>query len=264
MRRRIITALVTGTATVLLAGCGPLAGGAGGDTPTAVTTTALASPREKLAAAVPDGSAGRYAFSFKDAQSTTKGVVEPKAKRVSMTTSYKEPELGFTLTMSYLVVEADQWVKISFDKKIAGLPQLPKKWLRVDPAKIEDNPFDGAEDPDPIAAGMLFDAIVDVKESEPGTYAGTLDLTKAPEAQIVDEDGLKALGAKAKGVAFTATLDDAGRLSVLDIKVPAYAQVKAFTHHATYGDYGSAAQVEAPAASASQDAPDEAYELLNS
>jgi len=262
MRRRIITALVAGTATALLAGCGPLS--KDGGSAAAPATTAPPSAQEKLVAAVPDGSAGRYAFSFKDLQSTTKGVVDPKGKRVSMTTSYKEPELGFTLTMSYLVVETDQWVKISFDKKIPGLPQLPKKWLKVDPAKVKDDVLEGVDDPDPIAAGILFGAINEVKESKPGTFAGTLDLTKAADAQVVDEDGLKALGAKAKSVAFTAALDDAGRLSTLDIKVPAYAKVKAFTHHATYGQYGSAAAVEPPAASASQKAPEEAYELLNS
>ncbi len=259
MRRRIITALVAGTATALLAGCGQLGGGAGTATPTTPPTA-----REKLAAAVPDGSAGRYAFSFKDSASSTKGVVEPKAKRVSMTISYKEPELGFTMTMAYLVVEADQWVKISFDKQLPGMPRLPKKWLKVDPAKVEDDAFSGVEDPDPIAAGMLFGAIVDAEETKPGTFAGTLDLSKAADAQIVDEDGLKALGAKAKAVPFTAVLDDTGRLTTLDIKVPAYAKAKAFTHHATYGAYGSAPEVTAPAAGDSQAATDEAYELLNS
>ncbi|HEV7713568.1 MAG TPA: hypothetical protein VGP16_35565 [Asanoa sp.] len=262
MRRRIITALVAGTATAMLAGCGAL--GSEPSAPVAVTTTAPPSAQEKLAAAVPDGSAGRYAFSFKDSASTTSGVVDPKSQRISMTTAYKEPELGFTLTMSFLLVEKDEWVKISFDKKIPGLPKLPKKWMRVDKSKIEDDPFTNLEDPDPVAASALFDAIVKVSEDKPGTFAGTLDLTKAEAAQIVDEDGIKALGAKAKAVPFTATLDDAGRLATIDIKVPAYAKVKAFTHHATYSKYGSAPEVKAPAASASQDAPAAAYELLNS
>lgn len=261
MRRRIITALVAGTATVLLAGCGQLGGGdaAGTAAPTTPPTA-----REKLAAAVPDGSAGRYAFSFKDTATTTKGVVEPKAKRVSMTIAYKEPELGFTMTMAYLVVEADQWVKISFDKKLPGMPRLPKKWMKVDPAKVEDDTLEGVEDPDPLAAGVLFTAIVDTEETKPGTFTGTLDLSRAADAQIVDEDGLKALGDKAKAVPFTAIVDDAGRLTTLDIKVPAYAKVKAFTHHATYSAYGSAPEVTAPAAGDSQAATDEAYELLNS
>jgi hypothetical protein len=144
------------------------------------------------------------------------------------------------------------------------LPQLPKKWLKVDKSKVDDDPFTNLEDPDPVAAAALFDAIVKVSEDKPGTFTGTLDLTKAEEAQIVDDDGIKALAAKAKAVAFTATLDDAGRLATIDIKVPGYAKVKAFTHHATYSKYGSAPEVKAPAASASQDAPAAAYELLNS
>ncbi|MEV4622720.1 hypothetical protein AB0J74_28905 [Asanoa sp. NPDC049573] len=259
MRRRIITALVAGAATALLAGCGAL-----GSEPSAPATTAPPSAREKLAASVPDGSAGRYAFSFKDGESNTSGVVDPKSQRISMTTSYKEKDLGFTLTMSYLVIKKDQWVKISFDKKLPGLPQLPKKWLRLDTSKVKDDPFTNLEDPDPVAAADLFDAIVKVSEDKPGTFTGTLDLTKATVASIVDDDGLKALGAKAEAVPFTATLDDAGRLATIDIKVPGYAKVKAFTHHATYSEYGSAPEVNAPAASASQDAPAAAYDLLNS
>lgn len=262
MRPRIITAFAAATAAAaLLAGCGQLGGAAGG---AATATTAPASAQEKLAAAVPDTSAGRYAFSFKDATSSTDGVVDAASRKLSMTTAYKEVEAGFTLTMSYLVVDKDQWVKISFDKQLPGMPKLPKTWLRLDQSKIKDDPFTNLDDPDPVGAGALVDAIVEVSEAEPGTFAGTLDLTKATEASVVDDDGLEALGAKATAVPFTATLDDAGRLATIDIKVPAYAKVEAFTHHSTYDKYGSAPEVRAPAANASQDAPAAAYELLNS
>jgi hypothetical protein len=262
MRRRIITALVAGTATAVLAGCGALTGSEAA-TPTTPATTAPPTAEEKLLAAVPDGSAGRYAFSFNDGQSATSGVVDPKNQRISMTISYKEPELGFTLTMAYVVVEKDQWVKISFDKKIPGMPQLPKKWLKLDPSKVDDDPFTNLKDPDPVASAAIFHAINEVSEKKPGAFAGTLDLGITGAAQVVDADALKALGTKADAVPFTATLDDKGRLATVDVKVPGYAKVKAFTHHATYSKYGSAPEVKAPAASASQKAPDEAYELLN-
>ncbi|MDG4820600.1 hypothetical protein O7635_01880 [Asanoa sp. WMMD1127] len=258
MRRRIITALVAGTAAALLAACGPLAEDAA-----APATSAPATPQEKLAAAVPDGTEGRYAFALKDGESTTKGVVDAKAKRSTLTVTYKEPEVGFTMTMSYLLVEADQWVKITFDKQLPGMPKLPKKWLLIDKSKVDDGAPVSPADPDPVGAGDLVDAIVEVKESKPGTFTGTVDLTKADKAAIVDEEGLAALGGKAKAVPFTATVDDAGRLASIDIKVPAHGEVKAATHHATFSAYGSAPEVSAPSAGASQPAPAAAYELLN-
>jgi hypothetical protein len=159
-------------------------------------------------------------------------------------------------------------MKVSFSNTagLTGLPKLPKKWLLLDPAKVADPEnapltFDG---PDPVNAAVLFASVVTVKETGPGRYRGTLDLTKAADAGVAEAKEITAMGAAAKAAPFTATLDASGRLTDLRIKMPAAGKTRAYEHKITYTDYGDAPTVTAPSATGSQKAPAEAYELLNS
>jgi hypothetical protein len=105
---------------------------------------------------------------------------------------------------------------------------------------------------------------VDVQSTGDRKYTGTLDLTKATDADIVDKKIVKDLGEAAKSVPFEATLDDKGRLSSLKINVPAGTKTKAQTWEVTYSDYGTAPKVEKPPAAETMEAPQAVYNLLNS
>lgn len=257
MRRTIAMTLAAGV--MLLGGCGTV------NEPTAAPP-APKTPKEKLLDAVPDGSQGTFSFTLKDAETTAKGAVDPKAKRLHLTSEYKDKELGFTMTMGYLIIDQESWVKITFanTKGVTGLPKLPKKWLHLDRTKVKDQEDVGFGDPDPASAVSLFRSIVDVTEPAAGQFTGTVDLTTATKAEILDKQGLDALGAQAKAVPFRAVVDGQGRLTSIELDVPAYGEVKAYTHQATYSDYGAAPAVEEPPAGETQEAPAEAYELLNS
>ena len=92
----------------------------------------------------------------------------------------------------------------------------------------------------------------------------TIDLTAAPDATIVDEEVLKDLGDAAKAVPFTAVIGADGHLTTLTVKVPKAGKNKAYTYTEKYADYGTAKPVAAPADGEAQEAPDSAYEMLNS
>lgn len=253
MKRRIITAL----AVLALAG---------GCAETGSEAPAPATPKDKLLAAVPDGSQGNFRFTLKDAETTGKGVVDPAGKRMQLTTEYKDKKLGFTMTMGFLIIDQESWIKVTFanTKGLTGLPKLPKKWLHLDRSKVTDQEDIDFDDPDPAGAVALFRSIVDVAESTTGQFAGTVDLTQATETEVLDAAELAALGEKAKAVPFQALVDTTGRLTSIEINVPAFGDAPAYTHQATYGDYGVAPAVEEPPAGQTQEAPAAAYELLNS
>lgn len=259
MKRTIVMALAAGLAAVA-GGCAGLTGDDPAEAPKAQT------PQEKLLDAVPDGSQGNFRFTLKDAELTGKGVMDPATKRLLLTTDYKDADLGFTMTMGMLVIDEESWMKITFANTdgLTGLPKLPKKWLRLDRSKVKDQEDVGFDDPDPAGANALFRAIVAATESGAGTFTGTLDLTRATEAEIVDQAALDALGQQAKAVPFTANVDSQGRLAAIEIKVPAHGDAKAYTHQVTYADYGAAPAIEEPPANQVAEATQEAYDLLNS
>ena len=245
-----------GTATDRDASAGQGAGVRASSTP--------ATPKEALLAAVPDGSQGSFRFALVDPEATGSGVVDPATKTVHLTTVVKDVENNLKVTMSFLVIDQESWMKVSFNKRLPGLPKLPKKWLHLDRKQIKDDDavltFD---DPDPAATSTLFEASADVVEVGTGRYRGTVDLTAATNAEVVDAETLAALGEAAKRVPFEAVVDSAGRLTSVAVDVPAAGETPAFRHTAKYHDYGTATAPAAPAAGQAQEAPAEAYEMLN-
>jgi hypothetical protein len=224
-------------------------------------------PKEALIASVPDGSEGRYRFTVTDADMTSTGEVDPTAKGVHIASAYTDKDLGFTMNMAFLVVDQQAWTRITFTdtKSLTGLPELPDNWLRLDPTKVKDPDsmplaFDGA---DPVNATSLLRSAVSANDKGSGRFDGTLDLTRASDAEVVDPDGLTALGEAAKAVPFTATVDAGGRLASITVEVPAAGETPAHQFVVTYADYGSAPAVSPPVAAEATDAPAAAYELLN-
>ncbi|GAA1806065.1 hypothetical protein GCM10009682_29880 [Luedemannella flava] len=263
MHRRSFTTAAVGLGLALaLAACGPADDNAGGAAP----TTAPASPKDTLIAAAPASSGKSFSFTSTGAGAKGSGRVDPASKGNDLSFAYTDAELGFTMDMKFLVVDADAWVKITFENTdgLTGLPKYPKKWMHLDKSKVTDTDGEYIFDPDPLSTSSVLKAIVSAEKAGEGDYSGTLDLTAAPDATIVDEEVLKDLGDAAKAVPFTATIGADGHLATLTVKVPKAGKNKAYTYTEKYADYGTAKPVSAPAAGDAQEAPDSAYEMLNS
>ncbi|WIM97536.1 hypothetical protein ACTOB_001065 [Actinoplanes oblitus] len=247
-------------ALMILGGCGQAAG------PEAAKPAAP-TPAEVLKKAVPSTATDVFHYAITGGVQTGSGVVDSAKKTMTIDVTQKEPDAGFTMTMKLLMVGDDAWAKISFGGDTTGLdlPALPKKWMKLDAAKLgadaQDMTYDGQIDPGNVST--LVDAAAGLTEKSPGHFAGTVDLTQAADADIVEAETLSALGDKARAVPFEATLDARGRVSTATVRVPAAGKSKALTYHVTYDQYDSARSPSAPTGSAQVKAPKAAYDLLN-
>jgi len=228
-------------------------------------TPSPATPKDQLLAAVPDGSQGNFRYTFNDAETQGSGVVDPAGKKLRHTVVYKDRALGFSMTMTFLVVDQEAWLRATFanTENVTGLPKLPKTWMRLDRSKIENFEDLGFDDPDPAGAASLFQSTVEVRPAGTGEYRGIVDLSRATGLELVDREVVTALGAKAKSIPFRATVDGAGRLTLVSLDVPAAGQTRAATYRMAYADYGSAPPVTQPAGSQVREAPPEVYDLIN-
>jgi hypothetical protein len=247
-------------ALLILAGCGQV---------TETEQPPAPTPAETLRKGVPTTAADIFHYAISDGSKAASGIVDTANKTLTTDFNEKIPDAGFTLTMRFLVVGDDSWAKISFGSAPAGLglPKLPKKWMKLDTKKLgaeAEKDLTYADQTDPGYIGTLVAAAAGLTEKSPGRFSGTVDLTQATEAEIVDTATLTALGEKAKTVPFEASLDAKGRISTATVKVPAAGKVKAMTYEVSYDQYGSAEGVPAPTGSAQVAAPKAAYDLLNS
>jgi len=257
---------------VLLAVSVTVAGGCGGADPGSEVlespSSAPLGPWNTLVKALPDASTGSFRFTVRGGGQPMSGVLDAAKHSYRFDVSEREPSLGFTLTMNFLVVEKQSWIKIKFTdaEGLTGLPKLPNKWMLIDPDKIKDKddaPLEYADETDPGEAGAILRAIVEVEQTGAGQFAGTTDLTRQGDAEIVDAATLKALGAKAKSVPFEATVDGQGRLTRAVVRIPAAGQAEAAEYEVIYSDFGTAPSPSAPAADQQQKATEAAYEMVN-
>jgi hypothetical protein len=133
------------------------------------------------------------------------------------------------------------------------------KWMHIDAAKVPaGSPF-SMESNDPKSAAKLIESAAQVEKTGPSSFSGVLDMTKSP---TVDSDSIKALGAKANAVPFTAKADDQGRLVELVIDMEAI-MPSAGKMTTTYSDFGTDVRVEAPPASEAIEMPKEMLGVVN-
>lgn len=237
------------------------------DEPGKTTSPTPANPKDALVASVQKLQKSSFTFEQTIAGGKGGGSVDPVAKNATVKINFQDAESGAKFAMELLLLAEDVYMKLDFgDLPVPGLPPADK-WQHVDKSKLKnpkDLDLDIASDADPAGASAIFDAIVDVEKVGDRQYKGTVDLSKATDAGIVDEDVVKAVGDQAKTVPFEAALDDQGRLTSVKLSVPAVGKVKAQTWEITYSNYGSAPKLEKPPASQIQEASASVYELLNS
>lgn len=243
------------------------------DSPTAESKStapaAPADPKEALLASTKEIQQGNFSFTIKGGELNGEGKVHKPSKSAEMKLSSPATSADdMSMNMHLVFIDTDSWVKMEFGGPMAdsvpALKAMKGKYQHLDRSKIKDSDelnFDFA-DVDPAGSDKLVNAITDVKKTGEGTYAGTIDTTKATDADLLDEEAVKALGAKANALPFTAKLDPQGRLTEFTVEVPAAGSAKAQQLTVTYADYGTVSAAQAPPAGKTVEASDQVYEMF--
>lgn len=259
-RRWAVAGLAVAVSLAFATGCGK-----DSDEPGTTPSPTPPNPKDALVASVAEIQKNSFTFDMKATNATGTGSVDPAAKSAAVKLNFEES--GVKFLMELLILADDNYMKIDFGGlKVPGMPP-PDKWQHIDRTKLKDQEaldLFNIDDADPAGAKDIFNAIVNVESAGERKYKGTVDLTKATDAGIVDEDVVKALGEQAKAVPFEATVDDKGRLASLRLDIPAAGTAKAQTWEINYSNYGTAPKLEKPPASEVQEASKAVYDMLNS
>jgi hypothetical protein len=260
-----MTARIAGLGAVLAVSAAVVAG-CGEEVPHAAAPAK--SPADVLLAAVPDEKTGPYHFAITNSDGKLTGIVDATKKTIALGMTQKVQGVPVTLDMRFLVVGSTGWTKIKFiPAGVAGLPPMPKKWMLLDPSKIKDKDNTplayGDEQSDPGYAHEVLINATHVTRSSAGHFSGVTDLSLTGVDDIVDQATVKALGAEAKDVPFAATTDAKGRLTRLDVKIPAAGRAKAHTYSTVYDGYDSTTTPTAPSSGEQQKAVPAVYDMLN-
>ena len=240
-------------------------GGTGSNPSNSETSAAPADPKQALLDSTKEISNGNFTFTMAGAGMTGGGVVHLPSRSAQMSMSVVADD--FEMKMDIIYVEPDSWVKFDLGElgnQVPGMEKLSGKYLHLDQSKIQDieNLKFDFQKVDPAGSSLLMKAIVDVKKTGDGVYSGTVDLTKATGAEMVDEELVKALGTQANALPFEAKLDAQARLTGFTIKLPAIGETKAYDLKIAYSDYGAATAVQKPPAGETVEAPAETYDMF--
>ncbi|MER6596359.1 hypothetical protein ABT214_31815 [Micromonospora purpureochromogenes] len=204
------------------------------------------------------------------AGSSAEGQVHEPSQSAEMRVLIGDASSDLSMKLDLIHAKPDSWVKLELGGKSASsIPGAQKlnlgKYQHLDQTRIKGNKALGFDFDkiDPAGSEVLTQGITEVRQTGEGTYAGTLDVSKAAEAGSVDQSVITALGPQAKSVPFTAKLDPQGRLSEMVVQIPAAGQNAAQDIKVTYSDYGNAAAAQKPPADQVVEAPKEFYNLFN-
>lgn len=246
--RRLAIAAVALSAAIGLSGCGPEPEATtGGSGPAAAASAAApAEAAAELAAAATKLTENSLKVKTSMAAGlNAEGVADKAGERMDMTMTVDDGSGGeAAMTVEMRKVGTDLYMK--FDGAMgAMLGDRSDKWMHVDAAKVPENSAFNLEKNDPRSAARMIEAAARVEKTGERSFRGVLDMTKSPTA---DEQSLKALGAKAAAVPFTAEADAEGRLVEMVIDMGAV-MAGAGKMTTTYFDFGTPVSVEAPPAS---------------
>ncbi|SCF43133.1 hypothetical protein GA0074696_5784 [Micromonospora purpureochromogenes] len=213
---------------------------------------------------------GNFRFTMSGAGSSAEGQVHEPSQSAEMRVLIGDASSDLSMKLDLIHAKPDSWVKLELGGKSASsIPGVQKlnlgKYQHLDQRRIKGNKALGFDFDkiDPAGSEVLTQGITEVRQTGEGTYAGTLDVSKAAEAGSVDQSVITALGPQAKSVPFTAKLDPQGRLSEMVVQIPAAGQNAAQDIKVTYSDYGNAAAAQKPPADQVVEAPTEFYNLFN-
>jgi len=240
---------------------------AGASQPAAAAVTPSAAPSDSrtplqiLQAGVPTEKSPIYRFSIKSAGRPEHGVIDPP-DQIAEIGGISYSDRTYTETTVSLFTRDKSWMKVI--GKPAGRSGLPTKWMAIDPQKMKlknGTPYLYVAESDPGYTADVFDNATIVERAGPGRFRGVTDLSDTGAGKILSAAQLKALGDKAAHLAFTAVLDDQGRLTSATVVIPAAGKLKASTAVITYDQYGTAAKPTLPTAAEQVKAPSTVYKM---
>ncbi|SCL35903.1 hypothetical protein GA0074692_4213 [Micromonospora pallida] len=234
----------------------------------AATSAIPSDAKEALLASTKEISEGNFSFTINGGELNGAGKVHMPTKSAEMSLVSGDPaSADLSMEMHLVFIDTDTWVRLQFGGSMAtAMPEQTTsgKYQHLDRTKIkgiDQLEFDFT-DVDPAGSEALTKAITEVRKTGEGMYAGTLDLTKAADSDLLDANVVKALAGQASAVPFTAKLDAQGRLVELGVDVPAAGDTPAQNLVVTYADYGATTAVQKPPADQVVEAPNEVYELF--
>ena len=146
---------------------------------------------------------------------------------------------------------------------LSGLNALEGKTFRIDLAKLPSG--NGmVVFAEPMFPLLLLPTATTVTLTAPGSFSGTLDLTRVQAASIgarkFVEGASTAAAAKANALPFTATVNAQGYLATISVTFPAWGdEHKDARIDTSYSGYGDPVTVAEPTGAAVLDAPDGMY-----
>ncbi|GAA0447101.1 hypothetical protein Ade02nite_85440 [Paractinoplanes deccanensis] len=237
-----------------------LAGGCGSDdsgnsssgtqtsaAPVATTTTAAAAgPAEELQAAYAKFADTPVKFKLTSIGGIGgTGAIDAKARTSEFTT-----DMGSSGSMLTRQVGNDLYVKAE-GQLASAVGGAEGKWMHIDVSHVPDSSPISAKNTDPAGTAKLITTASGLTKTGEHAFKGTVDVTKSPSMNAA---ALKALGAKAKAVPFTAETDDQGNLTKFSMNLESIAPGAGETT-ATYSDWGAPVDVQAPPAAEVVDMP---------
>jgi hypothetical protein len=262
-------ALIVAASVVFGTGaCADKAGTGGSDTPGAVTATSSKAPEPKdvLLSSLAAYDQGVYAATFTARDGNGQASIDAPKKQAYIKIVSTDADAKFT--MEVLLVEPDAYVKMDMGElaKLPGMAQLNgKTWMHIDRTKVKDGGSLGfaTDETDMLDLKTMLQSAQSVQAAGDHKYSGTLDLTKAEDSPITDEDVIKVLADKATTVPFTATLDAEGRFTELLIDVPAAGETKPHQLKLAVTQYGTVTVPAKPTGKAVIEAPANMYDIFN-
>lgn len=163
---------------------------------------------------------------------------------------------GESLTMEIIFTKTDMWMNMG---ELGALMGVETPWMHLDLSQLGEEGFMGFKPGDTDFAGTaeMMQALGDVERVDATTFRGEIDLTKADDTLLDEEmlDGMTTLS-------FTATLDDQGRLTRLEIDLPEVEGVPADSMVVRYYDFGSPVEISPPSADEVTEAPAQLYQMF--
>jgi hypothetical protein len=257
MLRKLAAGIALAAAITLpLAGCGKSTGGSSAKASESPSPTPSPSPKpaEALAAAVDKTqAAGNFTFTVANGTDKSTGVYDASTKAI------------------FLDANGDGTIKVWYfgtDIYLAGFPGTPAgKTVHVDLKKITaDGSFSAVADP--VAGLRLLATAATVEQPSPGTFKGTIDLTKldanaAPGTKLFVAALTKHVKGGVTAIPFTATVNDQGRVTSFKATFPGADDGKDLDYTLTLADFGTTKTVTKPTANVVE-ASTSFYKILNS
>ncbi|WP_434742890.1 hypothetical protein [Micromonospora sp. SH-82] len=248
----------------------PTASGSAAPDPSGGPTGATdADAKQALLASTNEIKNGNFTFTMSGGGSTAEGQVHEPSQSAQMKVTLGEAGSDLMVVLDIVHVKPESWVKAEVGGRNA--PRLSEirdvdlsKYQRLDQTKIQNDrnlgfDFDKL---DPAGSEVITQSMTEVRREGDGSYAGTIDLTKAAEAGSLDDGLVAQIGPEVRTVPFTARLDPQGRLSELAIQIADTGEGRAEEVKVTYSDYGNATAAQKPPADQVQEAPEALYSLF--